>query len=320
MLLKLINTCIFDEASVFCSSIYREDASQYFKIIFIFFLGNSFKLASNISYLLFSVSRLILISIEKKPTIIKGATSIKRLKYSLYFMSILFASCLLSAFKLFQYRINVERDFLRDFPYEIYDEFSCGSTNDFDVKWKCNLLNFFKILNSVINDILLVVLNLIVDIILLKNFHQHLDNKTRHIIDMDQHKNIKKSKKKINRMICLNSLLYVVSHLPEFLVTLLLVVFAKSVAKFCHFNFSCHLMGEEAEFFSLVSIVCQFFIFKVFDKNFKASCKDLKERFFSRLFCDQAKKVGGQTQQNNSAGKVVELKNLTNLIGNGLID
>ena len=53
MSMKLINTCIFDVGSVFCSSVYKTDSSQYFKIVFIFFLGNAFKLSSNISYLLF---------------------------------------------------------------------------------------------------------------------------------------------------------------------------------------------------------------------------------------------------------------------------
>jgi hypothetical protein len=37
MSMKLINTCIFDEESVFCSNIYKTDSSQYFKIVFICF-------------------------------------------------------------------------------------------------------------------------------------------------------------------------------------------------------------------------------------------------------------------------------------------
>ena len=275
MSMKLVNTCIFDVGSVFCSSIYKTDSSQYFKIIFIFFLGNSFKLSSNISYLLFSVSRLVLITIEKNLT----KKEFKFNRYILYFGAIFLASCFLSVFKLFQYELNVEQDFRKDFPFETLEEFYCES-NGVDKNYKCNLFKFFKIFNSILNDILLVILNLIVDAILLRNFHRHLDNKSRHIIDMDHHKNIQKSKKKLNRMIFFNGPLYVFSDLPEFVTTLLLVIYSRDISRFCNFNFSCDLVSEEAEFFSLVSIVCQFYIFKVFDKNFKASLQDVKERIY----------------------------------------
>jgi hypothetical protein len=240
MSMKLINTCIFDEESGFCSSVYTNDSSQYFKIIFIFFLGNSFKLSSNISYLLFSVSRLVLITIEKNLT----KKEFKFNRYILYFGAIFLASCFLSVFKLFQYELNVEQDFRKDFSFETLDEFYCES-NGVDKNYKCNLFKFFKIFNSILNDILLVILNLIVDAILLRNFHRHLDNKSRHIIDMDHHKNIQKSKKKLNRMIFFNGLLYVFSHLPEFVTTLLLVIYSRDISRFCNFNFSCDLVSEK---------------------------------------------------------------------------
>jgi hypothetical protein len=283
MILKLINTCVFDEGNVFCSSIYKEDSSQYFKIIFIFFLGNSFKLASNVSYLLFSLSRLILITFEKKSTTPLFKKQ-RKWRFFFYFCAIFLTSSLLSLFKLFQYMINAENDYRKEFPYEIYNQFYCDSSEDTQIKFKCSLFRFFKISNSILNDILLVILNLIVDIVLLRNFHRHLDKKSRQIIDMDHHKNIQKSKTKVNRMILFNGLLYVFSHLPEFVATLLLVVYSKKISNLCQYNFSCDLVSEEAEFFCLISVVCQFYIFKVFDKNFKESLCDLKQRFFSRKF------------------------------------
>jgi len=163
---------------------------------------------------------------------------------------------MLSFYKLFQYSLNLEHDFRKDFPYEIYNEFYCDSSDLIDVKFKCSLFSFFKVFNSILNDILLVILNLIVDVVLLRNFHRHLDNKLRQIVDMDQHKNIQKSKTKVNRMILFNGLLYVFSHLPEFVVTLLLVVYSKKISNLCQYNFSCDLVSEEAEFFCLISIVC----------------------------------------------------------------
>ena len=62
MILKLINTCIFINASVYCSSIYMTNQAQYFKIIVVFFLGNVLKLCCNLSYICFGFSRFILIA------------------------------------------------------------------------------------------------------------------------------------------------------------------------------------------------------------------------------------------------------------------
>jgi hypothetical protein len=61
--------------------------------------------------------------------------------------------------------------------------------------------------------------------------------------------------------------------------------------------------------------VCQFYIFKVFDKNFKASLQDVKHRIFARK-----KLINARKSPNDSSTNAIELKNLANLIGNGLID
>jgi hypothetical protein len=170
-----------------------------------------------------------------------------------------------------------------------------------------------------LNDIRL--LMLIVDVILLGNFHRHLNNKSRQIIDMNHHKNIQKSKTKVNRMILFNGLLYVFSHLPEFVVTLLLVVYSKKISNLCQYNFSCDLVSEEAEFFCLISIVCQFYIFKIFDKNFKTSFQDLKHQLLSVVICKKFKFTQVRTMQiMDTSTNDTELKNLANLIGNGLIN
>ena len=114
MTLKLVNTCIFDDSLIFCSSLYQTDQAQYFKIVGIHFLGNVFKLSSNISYLSFSFSRFILISNLKSRNIFKQFTNIRM---PVYFAICILISCMLSVFKLFQYELNRFMDFRLDFPY-----------------------------------------------------------------------------------------------------------------------------------------------------------------------------------------------------------
>jgi hypothetical protein len=142
-----------------------------------------------------------------------------------------------------------------------------------------------------------------------------MERKSMNIIDADHHKNIQKSKKRMNRMIFVNSLLYVLSHMPEFITSILLIVYSKEIVKFCSNNVSCDLLNEEAAFFSLISIVCQFYVFKSFDLNFKESYRDIKSRFNRTKKLEQIHTVSESVSRN-----AIELKNLNKLIGNRLID
>jgi hypothetical protein len=303
MPLKLINTCIFIGSGIFCSTLHQVMSSQYFKIVVIKFVGNVIKICSNFTYLIFSLSRLLLVTVNKERVILKQASN---LFFICYIGGLLVFSAALSSFKLFQYSVNIFLDVRRDFPYEIRDEFYCKEANH---SFECKLFNGFKIFHRVLNDILFVFLNVLMDFILIRKFKRHLNKKIDQIIDLNHHKLIEKSKKNLNRMILYNSLIYVVSHLPEFFTTILLIVYAKTISNFCKFNFSCDLINEEAEFFGLISIVCQFYIFKIFDRNFSNSFNDLKRK----VLCF---KVFPLEPQNFS----MELKNLRELIGDGRID
>jgi len=97
--------------------------------------------------------------------------------------------------------------------------------------------------------------------------------------------------------------------------TLLLVVFAKSLSNFCNYKNSCDLLNDESEFLNLISIVCQFYVFKIFDKNFKISLSDLKANLRHFIFKSKKSNNLNLAQEGN-----FELKNLNNLIGNGLLD
>ena len=300
MTLKLVNTCIFEDSLVFCSSFYQTNQAQYFKIVCIHFLGNVFKLSSNISYLSFSFSRFILISNLKSRNFFKKFTNIRM---SVYFVICILISSMLSLFKLFQYELNRFMDFRRDFPYESRDERFC---QDPDNAFQCKFFSSLKILNKFLSDIVCVILIVVIDLCLLKNYYKHLENKLRNLVLAPDHiRNIQKSKKNINRMILWNSFIYLLAHLPEFVSTLLLIKYAQAISPFCFDKISCDLINEEAEFFSLVSMVGQFLIFLRFNKNFRASFVNL---FFRRSNATLSVNISH-----------IELKNLDRLLGDRLI-
>ena len=310
MILKLMNTCIFYASSVYCSTIYQNESAQYFKIIIIHFFGNAIKICCNISYLFFSFNRLLLIIIHKSNIVAKKLT---KFEIIFYYVSLLCISCFLSSFKLFQYKINSLKDFRKDFPYEVRDEYICDEEIN---KSDCKLFNSFKISNHILNDVLCVFLNIGIDIFLIRKFHFYLEKKSHLIVDLDQHTNIKKSKKNINRMILWNSILYIISHLPELITSLLLIIFAKEITLFCNFNLSCDIINEEAEFFCLISIVFQFYIFKIFDRNFRDGFNQLKSQIALYLISMMGKKeINLQSKRSNYSAK-----NLKKFIGNSLID
>ena len=253
------------------------------------------------------MSRLFLITIHKDR--IRRDKS-PRGVFLIYLFSLLLFSSLFSLFKLFQYRVNSLLDIRREFPLEIRDEFHCAHLSHL---FECELLNAFKIANRVLNDILFVFLNVLIDLILIRKFRQHSNQKLDRIVDMNQHKLIETSKKNLNRMIMGNSFIYVLSHLPEFVVTLLLIVYSREILNFCNFYLSCDLINEEAEFFGLVSIVGQFYIFLIFDKNFSSSFNDLKLKLMGNV-------QKGDKNENTIEMKTLDLKNIRELIGDGRID
>ena len=270
---NLMNSCVFYTSSVFCSSVYQKDSVQMSKIILIQFLGSALKMCSNFSYLSFSISRLVLISRHKEN---KSQTKLSTHFFTVYFTVLMVSSCSLSIFRLFQYTINFEKGYRKDFPFEVRNEEFCKDNLN---KFQCKLFNSFKLTNHFFNDILCVILNVVVDISMVIIFKKHLKNKLIHIIDTDQRMNIHKSKKNLNRMVLVNSCIYIFSHLPEFVTTIMLIAFSKDISIFCDTNLSCDLINEEAEFFCLISIVFQFFIFRFYDKNFRASFLEVKSRF-----------------------------------------
>jgi hypothetical protein len=309
--LKLINTCIFYGPSVFCSSFYQEAWAQNLKIVLIHFLGTSAKFCSNFSYIIFSISRLWLITQRRERSTIEKNKFIFTL---IYILSLILISCLFSMFKLFQYRVNYYfyTNTFREFPFEIRDEIYCDDQNN---KFQCKLFNMFKLTNRSLNDVLFVILNICIDLVLFVKYRNHMNRKLEQINDAAQHKLIERSKKYVNRMILFNSLIYILSHLPEFTVTLLLIVYSKKISKFCNDKLACDLLNEEAESFSFISIVCQFYVFKIFDKNFKASLNQVIAKFCS-FFANEKKEDDIVYVENTNQ----ELSNLKNLIGNGRMD
>ena len=121
------------------------------------------------------------------------------------------------------------------------------------------------------NDIFLFVLNIVIDICLYRVFKRQLESK-RHVrgdfLTTELHEDLKRKQIRLNKLIFANGILYLVSHLPEFITSILLIIFAEKISFFCSYQYSCDLFNENASFFNVISIVLQFYLYLCFNKNF----------------------------------------------------
>ena len=274
---SLINICVFPKSS-FCSTILENESSQYWKIYGIYFMGNTLRLCINISYLGFSASRFS-ISTSSKSNCLKRLANIK-----LFYLLVFLFSAIASLFIVFQYKIN---KFYyageADFPLDIYGVYYCENstlkTKNF--VFKCKLFTVFNLINNVLNNIVIFLISLLIDIFLIR-FAKQILNKKRDLfppndIEITKAMNLKE---KVVRLTIVNSVVYFLSHVPDFVITLLILVFRQKFKQVCFNLISCLEIIEIAQAFNFCSISLQFFVFLKFDRFFKQSILDLCRRSF----------------------------------------
>ena len=267
---SLMNICIFPKSS-FCSSVLKDEASQYLKIYLIYFLGNTFRLCCNFSYISFITSRLISTVATTKSRCKKTN---EKLNVKLFYLITFLMSLILSIFKIFENRPNeVYSNFDKNFPYNAYDVRYC-SLDEYKPT-NCNIFWALNLINNFLNNISFLILSLIIDLFLLRySFKVIKEKRTLHCPHL---KDAKELKAKLNKMVITNGILFFISHIPESIVTILLLIFKTNLLDFCFYFFSCFELIEMAQTFHFISIGFQFFIFLKFDCNFKQS-------FYSRFF------------------------------------
>jgi len=278
---SLMNICIYPKTS-FCSSIWRTEFAQYFYIFVIQFLGNTFRLCCNISYILFSVSRFSISGTSTKSWLSKfiEKQNIKRFYVVIFVIALNF-----SGFFLFENSVNknlqdFDDNFISTNSYDIRycDSFEIEADEEMFLKYiltpsflvKCKLFKWLNLINNILNNFIFLFISIFVDISMIRYSNELIKKKkilnSPHLAEAIQYK------AKLSKMIITNGTLYFFSHFPEFIVTLVFY-FHKSAEfiNFCYGIFDCTILIEMAQVFHFISIAFQFFIFLIFDHNFKSS-------------------------------------------------
>jgi hypothetical protein len=281
-LFSLLNICIYPKTS-FCSSVWQNEFAQYFYIYVILFLGNTFRLCCNISYIFFSVSRFALSGASKKSKLRKfiEKQNIKRFYIVIFILALGF-----SVFLVFENKVN---KLFQDYAGLDFGNFA--QNNAYDVKYcenfrselmtrsvyfsftssfyvNCEIFKWLNLVNNILNNGVFLIISVLVDIFMIRYSNKVIETKKSlkcpHLNEALQYKT------KLNKMIITNGTLYFLSHFPEFIVTLIFY-FLKSdeFTSFCYITFDCTSIIEMAQAFHFISIGFQFFIFLTFDQNFK---------------------------------------------------
>jgi len=274
---SLINICIFPKSS-FCSSVYKTQLAQYFKIIFTLYLGNSIRLCCNFSFIMFSLSRFNIFTSKNWKIFLR----IKKLGLKKFYLAMFISCSLWSMFKLFEYAPNeVYSLFDKNFPYNRYDLKYCQlAENDYKfLSHGCRIFPLLNLINSIFNNILILFVSLIIDSSMIRFVNKKYQHSLQLFHDQQHVDEALEHKKKIRKLTIINEVLYFFSHIPEFVSTVLMIVFKKNLEQFCFLAFlSCTEINEIFETLSIFSISLQFFVFKSFDNNFYESYQDSKKR------------------------------------------
>ena len=146
---------------------------------------------------------------------------------------------------------------------------------------KCKLFQTLNLINNFLNNVVFLFISILVDIYMIRYSNKVIEKKKTlncpHLAEAIAYKT------KLNRMIITNGTLFFFSHFPEFIVTLVFYFYkSKDFIDFCYVSYNCTLMIEIAQGFHFISIGFQFFIFLIFDNNFKSSLEDFKKEFFKK--------------------------------------
>ena len=85
---------------------------------------------------------------------------------------------------------------------------------------------------------------------------------------------------KTARMVMTSNIFYLLSYMPEIIVSIMVIAYSNNISNFSNFNFSSTLIIEEFETIELLSIVFNFFILIYFNTNFYSGYQHLIKQAF----------------------------------------
>lgn len=289
-ILSLLNECQMP-FGLFCSSTRQFLFFQYYKIVFgEFFLNFSISM-SNCAYIAFALNRLFLVG-TKHSKLIQFFAEVGIVKLTIAFVAY---STIFSLFKPLSYSINKYYylfNFYLGFPFSINNGIIGWARSKFNI-----VKFFFNVFYEFFNFFMMVIINLIVDLTLLKKIRAVFKEKEEKMKDQSKQfiEKMKKEKEKsireVTKFVVFNSIINIVLKIPICISTFndfrVLVFnfhyltnyksfFEKdwfstrySMKYFCYLSKSCEVFEKFGHILFSFSFLINFFVLRRFNIKFK---------------------------------------------------
>lgn len=293
-ILSLMNECQHP-FGIFCSSIRKNSAIQYFKIVFVEGFASFFRLLANFSYIAFAISRLSLVG--ENGSCMKSLIDLSIKVFII--ISVIFCG-LLSVVKFVRFQVNISSPD-ETYPFVFYRnivEFS-----DYFYSWK-NVVFVLDFVYDLINYVILTFANVLIDLILLFKVKKVLKERENKMEAMSLNEKSKENRKKENEKIIKNTTWMIISNafvnfafkLPLSIISindLRLIVtshfkidrhyknafnFPYSMRRLCHLDEICLIFWNFCTFLYIISLSVNLLLYVKYDRNFRQVFKITFER------------------------------------------
>jgi hypothetical protein len=288
-----INSCNWNPSYHFCSAIYTAQLAQYFKIIIATYLGETIKMSANISYLMMTLNRYLLIGKDQAPWLVK----IAKLEFKWVIRGSLLFSALINIGHGWEYQAMADVLFTpvkyngADYAQLLYDttdpmvDYSplFRSYADYPVPNTAQPFFIYSIIYFCLNFLALFVLNTFIEAMIVTRMRREmrekrvrmaaLGNQTSEDVKAEEDE---KKERRVIKMVVLNGLLNFFLRSPDLLVWLQYSAIRRSISTGSSWEkiaidapgFLALLM--DVSYFSFIlTFTTNFIIFYLFNSKFK---------------------------------------------------
>ncbi len=283
-ILKVANECV--SVSVMnCPAFFQGLLSQYVKIVVVTYLGNAVKVCANVTFILTSVSRYLLIGKDQAQFfhwLAKICQSRKKI------LSLVAVSLAMSSVKYFEFEVNVDFDDLA-YPY------LHGSASDLNQNATLKVIFFvFLLINDVTNYLLFSIVGLAMEVLIMLRLKQTLAEKmnqnsvspnggtaTLTRLQRLKQKQNNRAEQRAFMTVIMSGLVNFVLRLPEILQPVYFVLtffYAKSAAynSMCTTEQICVFYFDITNWFYLLTLSLNFMVFYKYNVKFnECVCRSL---------------------------------------------
>jgi hypothetical protein len=278
-LTTLMNECILING-IYCSSIRKSLFAQWYKILVVEFFGEVIKMCSNVTFIIMNVNRYMLIGRDHHKTL-KSISEAPPTSIAIFIFLFSITSSIVNAF---QYQINYFNE-LFDFP-------TVSSFEDYEALGSI-IFSIIYTVHEFIISVLFCLLNLAIEVIIVKKLRKELKEKNDRMSSMTLHSGSvtgmnlearQRRRKKQNEsskveqkailMTCISCVLNFSLRLPETLVPVIYLYQSydrsnRMVLYFCSELALCSRFLRFCKIFFVLSLNVNYFINYYFNKKFK---------------------------------------------------